>query len=105
MDRVLAAIRTLSDALAERVALPAVHMAATSQAHSREPGIAMITHLWKPLGRLWTAPLAEPASAWAFWAKETGNAKAWDRQIRYEPPTSRRVLWSTPSRAPTNSSA
>ncbi len=48
---------------------------------------------WKPLGRLWTAPLVEPASAWAFWAKQTGNARAWDRQLRYEsPPRASRVV-------------
>ena len=94
MDQVLAAVRTFSDALAERFALPAVHMAATSPPYGRrEPKTAVTAHLWKPVGRLWTAPLAEPASAWAFWAKETGNARTWDRQLRYEsPPTASRVV-------------
>lgn len=86
MDQLLAATRTISGALAERFRLPAVHMAATNPARGREPTTAMATHLWKPLGRLWTAPVAEPASAWALWATETGNARPWDRQIRYDTP-------------------
>lgn len=86
MDRLLAAVRTISSGLAERFRLPAVHMAATTPAHGREPTTAVATHLWKPLGRLWTAPVAEPASAWALWATETGNARPWDRQIRYDTP-------------------
>lgn len=86
MDQIVAATRTISDALAERFVLLAVHMAATGPAHGPKPSDAMTTHLWKPLGRLWTAPLSEPASAWTLWAKETGNARAWDRQIRYESP-------------------
>ena len=79
LDQVVAAVRAISDALAERFALPAVRMAATSPLHGRrEPRTATITHLlWKPVGRLWTAPLAEPASAWVFWAKKTGNNKTW----------------------------
>ena len=95
LDQVVAAVRAISDALAERFALPAVHMAATSPLHGRrEPRTATITHLlWKPVGRLWTAPLAEPASAWAFWAKKTGNNKTWTRQLRYESPaTASRVV-------------
>ena len=94
MDQVISVVGTVSDALAERFALPAVHMAATSPAPSRAPGNAMATHLWKPLGLLWTAPLAEPASAWALWATETGNARRWDRQIRYDTlaPASRVVV-------------
>jgi len=94
MDQVLSAVKTVSDALAERFALPAVHMAGTGPVHGRrEARAAMATYLWKPLGRLWTAPLAEPASAWAFWATETGNARTWDRQLRYETPaTASRVV-------------
>ena len=88
MDQVLAAVRTISDTLAERFALPAVHMAAPSPVHGRrEPRTGTKVHLlWKPVGRLWTAPLVEPASAWALWAKKTGNARTWDRQLRYESP-------------------
>ena len=94
MDQVLAAVRAISDALAERFALPAVHMAATSPPHRRRRRrTGTVAHLWKPLGRLWTAPLAEPASAWAFWAMETGNARTWNRQLRYESPaTASRVV-------------
>ena len=93
MDQIVTATRTISDALAERFVLPAVHMAASGAAHGQKPSDAMTTHLWKPLGRLWTAPLSEPASAWALWAKKTGNARVWDRQIRYESPdTASRVV-------------
>jgi len=87
MDQVTSVVSTVSDALAERFALPAVQMAATSPAPAEKAGIAMATHLWKPLGLRVTAPLVEPASAWALWATETGNAKRWERQIRYDTPT------------------
>ena len=84
LDQVTSAVGTVSDALAERFALPAVQMARSPA--PRAAGNAVATHLWKPLGLLWTAPLAEPASAWALWATETGNARTWERQIRYDTP-------------------
>ncbi|MYC84104.1 MAG: hypothetical protein F4X18_01115 [Acidimicrobiia bacterium] len=86
LDQVTSVVSAVSDALAERFALPAVQMAATSPVPAVNAGIAVATHLWKPLGLVWTAPLVEPASAWALWAAETGNAKGWERQIRYDTP-------------------
>ncbi len=95
IDEVLGVVDALSDVLVERFALPAVHMAAAVDGRvcrQRRDGTAALL-FWKPLGRLWTAPLVEPASAWAFWAKQTGNARAWDRQLRYEsPPKASRVV-------------
>ena len=100
LDEVLATVRSLSSALAERFALPSVHMTTVaSDPRIRYPrgGSESATRLaWKPVDRLWTAPLVEPASAWPLWAQQTGNDRAWDRQLRYESPseTSRVVVES-----------
>ena len=92
LGEVLGAVATASEVLVERFVLPAVHMA-TSTGPQRN-GLSPATRLlWKPVGRLWTAPVVEPASAWALWAAKTGNARVWDRQFRYEsPPRAARVV-------------
>ena len=114
MDEVLAAVGSMSDALAERFALPAVHMSTPPGDHVDERRANVKKRrrrgkqrrrdestveerwnswTWKPVGQLWTAPLVEPASAWAFWWTKNEQTKAWDRQLRYEsPPRASRVV-------------
>jgi len=92
LGEALEAVAAASEGLAERFVLPAVHMAVS--AGPQRSGLSSESRLlWKPLGRLWTAPVVEPASAWALWARKTGNAREWDRQFRYEsPPGAARVV-------------
>ena len=88
INEVLAVLTSISDALVERFDMPAVHMAMERHHHvdrQRQAGPS-VHSTWKPAGRLWTAPLVEPSSAWELWAKNTGNARAWNRQLRYESP-------------------
>ena len=114
MDEVLAAVGSMSDALAERFVLPAVHMEPPPRDQVDQPRRKGKQRrrkgkqpprdektveerwkrlTWKPLGRLWTAPLVEPASAWAFWCRENEPPMAWERQLRYEsPPRASRVV-------------
>ena len=114
MEQVLAAVGSMSDELVERFDLPAVHMEPPprdqvdqrgrrgkqrrrrgkqppSDEKTVEESWKRLT--WKPLGRLWTAPLVEPASAWAFWWGKGRPRMAWVRQLRYEsPPRASRVV-------------
>lgn len=92
LGEVLGAVAAASEVLVDRFVLPAVHMA--TSAGPQRNGLSPATRLlWKPVGRLWTAPVVEPASAWALWAAKTGNARVWDRQFRYEsPPRAARVV-------------
>ncbi|MYB75603.1 MAG: hypothetical protein F4X83_00580 [Chloroflexi bacterium] len=92
LGEVLRAVAAASDVLVERFDLPAVRMA-TSAGPQRGELSPATRLLWKPVGSLWTAPVVEPASAWALWARKTGNARMWDRQLRYEsPPRAARVV-------------
>lgn len=104
MDEALGAVRSMSDALVERTALPAVYMARPPRDHvgksrrklkqRRRAENAWKRMTWKPLDRLWTSPLFEPASAWAFMLAQQVRHVPWDRQLRYEspPPESRVVV-------------
>ena len=87
IDEVLAAISSISDALVERFALPAVYVTRASGHHvnQRRRTGASVQLTWRPADRLWTAPLVEPSSAWAFWDELTTN-RAWTRQLRFESP-------------------
>ena len=93
MDRFVGAVKTVSDAPAERCSAGG-DMAGTGPVHVDEnSGLRWHTSSVEAAGQLWTAPLAAPASAWAFWAEGTGNARIWDRQLRYETPaTASRVV-------------
>ena len=107
MDEALGAVHSMSDALVERFALPAVYMAKPPRDHvgkSRrklkqrrraenafEAAWKRLT--WKPLDRLWTSPLFEPASGWAVMLAKMLGHVPWDRQLRYEsPPRASRVV-------------
>lgn len=115
MDEVLGVVGPLSDAFVERFDLPAVYVTAASRhrrhvrrrrsprrlwlGRTRQEITASKHHVrrrrrtgttarfltWKPVDRLWTAPLLEPSSAWGFWMSQRYNL-AWTRQLRYESP-------------------
>lgn len=99
IDEILAMCRSLSGALAGRFDLPAVHVTLADPPRGRRrlrrrkereevrsaSGQAGGIFTWRPLYRLWTAPLVEPASAWAFWMEDYTNL-LWSRQLRYESP-------------------
>ena len=103
IDEICALVYSISDALAGRFDLPAVHVTLadhhrgqrrrnTEKRASSSPGPADRLFTWRPIYRLWTAPLVEPASAWAFWMKHYAHL-AWSRQLRYESPArARRVV-------------
>ena len=95
IDEILAMVDSISDELAGRFDLPAVHVTLACEDRRRrrrtdkmdppESGPANELFTWRPRYRLWTAPLVEPASAWAFWMHRYTNL-AWSRQLRYESP-------------------
>lgn len=95
IDEILAMVDSISDELAGRFDLPAVHVTLACEDRGRrrrtekmvppESGPANQLFTWRPMYRLWTAPLVEPASAWAFWMHRYTNL-AWSRQLRYESP-------------------
>ena len=97
IGEILSMVDSISDELAERFDLPAVHVTLARgrlgrpAAKNREdgppesgPGVNRL-FTWRPMYRLWTAPLVEPASAWAFWMRKDANLE-WSRQLRYESP-------------------
>ena len=103
IDEIHALVYSISDALAGRFDLPAVHVTLADHHRGRRrrktekrarstPGPADRLFAWRPVYRLWTAPLVEPASAWAFWMKHYAHL-AWSSQLRYESPArARRVV-------------
>lgn len=103
IDEICALVYSISDALAGRFDLPAVHVTLADHLRGQRrrktgkrarsaSGPADRLFTWRPIYRLWTAPLVEPASAWAFWMKHYAQL-AWSRQLRYESPArDRRVV-------------
>lgn len=103
IDEICGLVYSVSDALAGRFDLPAVHVTLADHHRGRRrrktekrarsaPGPADRLFTWRPIYRLWTAPLVEPASAWAFWMKHYAHLE-WSRQLRYKSPArSKRVV-------------
>lgn len=95
IGEILTMADSISDELAERFDLPAVHVILARERRGRrrrtekmvplESGPADRLFTWRTMDRLWTAPLVEPASAWAFWMHKYADLE-WSRQRRYESP-------------------
>ena len=102
IGEILTMICSISDELAGRFDLLAVHVTPAADTEvgrhrgrqsrkiekmglSESGAAADRLFTWRPTYRLWTAPLVEPASAWAFWMRRYTNL-AWPRQLRYESP-------------------
>lgn len=99
IDEILAMCCSISSALAGRFDLPAVHVTLADPPRSKRrslrrrkeqevrsaSGQAGSLFTWRPMYRLWTAPLVEPAGAWAFWMERCTNLPR-SRQLRYESP-------------------
>ena len=116
MDEVLGVVDPFRDAFVERFDLPAAYVTAASRhrphvrrrpssrrlwlgrsrrviaagrhhvRRGRRTGTTARFLTWKPVDRLWTAPLVEPSSAWGFWMGRRYNL-SWTRQLRYESPS------------------
>ena len=89
IGEILTMADSISDELAERFDLPAVHVTLARERCGRrrrtekmvppESGPADRLFTWRTMDRLWTAPLVEPASAWAFWMHKYAHLE-WSRQ-------------------------